>query len=186
MEDGKIVDLYLSRDERAIEESANAYGKRLRQLSFGITGDKQVAEECENDTYLSAWNLIPPNEPRSYLYAFLARIARHKSLDLCRRRASLKRGAVLVELNTELETCLPAPEDVEDELAARELGQVVSRFLRTLPQEKRVMFVRRYFCMDSVSDIAKRCAVTEGKVKSTLFRTRNALREELLKEGYRL
>ena len=101
MEDDKIVQLYLNRDESAIQFSSEKYGSRLRTLSLGITSDLQTSEECENDTYLQAWNLIPPNEPRTFLYAFLARIARHISIDRCRERASLKRDGYIVELSEE-------------------------------------------------------------------------------------
>ena len=186
MEDDKIVQLYLNRDEGAIQFSSEKYGSRLRTLSLGITSDLQTSEECENDTYLQAWNLIPPNEPRTFLYAFLARIARHISIDRCRERASLKRDGYIVELSEEMEMCLPATEDVESRIAEEELGKAISNYLHTISQEKRVIFVRRYFYLDSIAEISKRCAITESKVKSSLFRTRNDLREYLIKEGYAL
>lgn len=184
MEDDKIVQLYLDRDESAIRLSSEKYGSRLRSISMGITSDFRTSEECENDTYLQAWNLIPPNEPRTFLYAFLARIIRHISIDRCRERASLKRDGYIVELSEEMEMCLPASEDVESGIAEEELGKVISNYLRTISQEKRVIFVRRYFFLDSITEISKRCNITESKVKSSLFRTRNDLREYLIKEGY--
>lgn len=186
MEDDKIVQLYLNRDENAIQFSSEKYGSRLRALAMGVTSDLQTSEECENDTYLQAWNLIPPNEPRTFLYAFLARIARHISIDRCRERASLKRDGYIVELSEEMEMCLPATEDVESRIAEEELGKAISNYLHTISQEKRVIFVRRYFYLDSIAEISKRCAITESKVKSSLFRTRNDLREYLIKEGYAL
>ena len=93
MDDGQIVTLYLQRDEAAIRRTTERYGRRLYALALGITADAQTAEECENDTYLQAWNTIPPHEPRGYLYAFLARITRHISLNRCRDRARLCRRA---------------------------------------------------------------------------------------------
>lgn len=102
MEDSEIVQRYLDRDESAIEFSAEKYGTRLRALSFGITSDRQTSEECENDTYMQAWNRIPPNEPRTYFYAFLARIARHISIDRCREQECLKRYGYIVELSEEM------------------------------------------------------------------------------------
>lgn len=186
MEDDKIVQLYLNRDESAIQFSSEKYGSRLRALSLGITSDIQISEECENDTYLQAWKLIPPNEPRTYLYAFLARIARHISIDRCRERASLKRGGYIVQLSEEMEMCLPSSDDIESNVAEEELGRAISNYLHTISQEKRVIFVRRYFYLDSVAEISKRCAITESKVKSSLFRIRNDLREYLIKEGYTL
>ena len=186
MEDEMIVQLYLNRDENAIRLSAEKYGTRLRALSLGITSDIQTSQECENDTYLQAWKLIPPNEPRTYLYAFLARIARHISIDRCRERSSLKREGFLTELNKEMEECLPSAENTENSVDEKELAELIGKYLQTLSQEKRVIFVRRYFYLDSVAQISKRCAVTESKVKSSLFRTRNGLREYLIKEGYTL
>lgn len=186
MEDDKIVQLYLNRDESAIKLSSEKYGSRLRALSLSITSDMQTSEECENDTYLQAWNLMPPNEPRTYLYAFLARIARHISIDRCRDRVSLKRDGYILELSEEMETCLPPSDDIENALDEKELGKAISTYLQMVSQEKRVIFVRRYFYLDSVAEISKRCAISESKVKSSLFRTRNDLREYLLKEGYTL
>lgn len=183
MEDSEIVQLYLRRDEGAIHFTAEKYGSRLRALSLGITSDLQTAEECENDTYLQAWNCIPPNEP-VFLYAFLARITRHISIDCCRRRSSLKRSGYIVELGEELENCFFSQDDVDSQIAAEELGRAISDFLRTVSQEKRVIFVRRYFYLDSIAEISRRCAVTESKVKSSLWRTRGELREYLMKEGY--
>ena len=184
MEDDMIVQLYLDRDENAIRFSSEKYGSRLRALSLGITSDLQTAEECENDTYLQAWNLIPPNKPGTFLYAFLARITRHISIDRCRERGSLKRSGYIVELREEMELCFSASEDVESRINEEALGKAISNYLHTISQEKRVIFVRRYFYLDSIAEISKRCAITESKVKSSLFRTRNDLREYLMKEGY--
>lgn len=111
MDDTTIIDLYFARDEAAIRHTAEKYGGRLRALSHGIVQDMQTAEECENDTYLQAWNAIPPHDPKEYLYAFLARITRHISLNRCRDRRRLKRSAYICELSAELEQCIPAPDD---------------------------------------------------------------------------
>ena len=184
MEDTKIVDLYLIRDEAAIKETSEKYGRRLRSLSEGIVRDLQTAEECENDTYAEAWNFIPPHEPRSYLYAFLARIIRNISLNCCRDRDRLKRQAFICELSREMEECIPAPDDEGCRVDDTALGEALNRFLASLDSQKRNIFVRRYWYMDSVSDIARRYLVSESKVKTTLFRCRNKLREFLEKEGY--
>lgn len=186
MEDEKIVQLYLDRDEAAIQNTAVKYGARLRSLSFGITSDEQTAEECENDTYLKAWNQIPPSEPKTYFYAFLARITRFISIDRCRERASLKRSSYIVELTEELEMCLPATGDAEELLDAKLLGETINRFLLTLPDEKQVIFMRRYFFLDTVSQISDRLSISESKVKVTLFRVRSDLRNFLIKGGYTL
>lgn len=97
MEDETIVEMYVHKDESAIRRTSEKYGRRLRALSLNIVGDWQTAEECENDTYMAAWNSIPPHEPKSYLYAFLARITRHLSLNCCRERSRLKRSALISE-----------------------------------------------------------------------------------------
>ena len=186
MDDNRIVELYLLRDEAAIRQTAEKFGSRLRALSYGIVNDRQTAEECENDTYMEAWSSIPPHEPRSYLYAFLARIARHISLNCCRDRSPLKRSAFICELSAEMEQCIPAPDDVECRIDDMALSDAINGFLSKLDEEKRNIFVRRYWYLDSIADISKRFALTESKVKTTLFRLRNQLREHLEKEGYAL
>lgn len=184
MDDNKIVELYLLRDEAAIKQTAEKFGSRLRSLAYGIVNDQQTAEECENDTYMEAWNTIPPHEPRSYLFAFLARITRHISLNCCRDRSRLKRSAVICELSSEMEQCIPAPDDVECRIDNMALSKAINGFLSKLDEEKRNVFIRRYWYMDSIADISKRFALSESKVKTTLFRCRGRLREHLEKEGY--
>ena len=186
MEDTMIVDLYLNREESAIKETEKKYGARLRTLSFGIVGDRETAEECENDTYMEAWNRIPPNEPRTYLYAFLARIARHISLNCCRADKRLKRHAMICELSVELEQCIPAPDDTECRVDTMVLRELINGFLKTLTEEKRNVFLRRYWYMDSVAELSGRFSISESKVKVMLFRCREAFRAYLEKEGYTL
>lgn len=186
MEDHAIVKLYLLRDETAIRKTAEKYGKRLRALAYGMVGDLQTAEECENDTYLEAWNTIPPHEPGSYFYPFLARITRHISLNRCRDRSRLKRSAWISQLSTEMEQCIPAPDDVQCRMDNLELSRAINGFLSKLDREKQNIFIRRYWYLDSVADIAGRFDLSESKVKTTLFRCRNRLREYLKKEGYTL
>lgn len=186
LDDNKIVELYLMRDEAAIKQTTTKYGSRLRSLSYGIVKDPQTAEECESDTYMEAWNTIPPHEPRSYLYAYLARITRHISLNRCRDRSRLKRNTFLCELSAELEQCIPAPDDIECRIEDMALSSAINVFLSKLDEEKRNIFVRRYWYLDSVADISKRFALSESKVKIILFRCRSGLREHLEKEGYTL
>ncbi|MBQ4563582.1 MAG: RNA polymerase sigma factor [Lachnospiraceae bacterium] len=186
MEDSRIVDLYLSRDESAICETSEKYGSRLRWLSRGIVGEWETAEECENDTYYAAWNSIPPHEPRTYLYAFLARITRNLSLNCCRNCERLKRSALICELDREMEQCIPAPDDVDSRIDQLLLKDAINGFLRTLSAEKRIVFLRRYWYLDSIADISRRFAISKSKVKTMLFRVRKELREYLEKEGYTL
>ena len=186
MDDHRIVELYLLRDETAIEQTAEKFGSHLRSLAYGIVHDQQTAEECENDTYMEAWNIIPPHEPRSYLYAFLARITRHISLNCCRDSSRLKRSAFICELSAEMEQCIPAPDDVECRIDDITLSKEINGFLSKLDEEKRTIFIRRYWYLDSIADISRRFTMSESKVKTTLYRCRNQLREHLEKEGYTL
>ena len=184
MEDRAIVALYWQRDEDALQITAEKHGARLRALAYGIVGDRQTAEECENDTYLEAWQAIPPHRPEDYFYAFLACITRRNALNRCRERRARKRSGHILELSAELEQCIPAPDDTErcvDELALR---QVLNGFLATLSREKRNIFLRRYWYMDSVAEISQRFAISESKVKTTLLRCRRQLRSYLEKEGF--
>ncbi len=186
MLDEQIVDLFLSRDESALQHTSEKYGKKLRTLSYGITADAQAAEECENDTYMEAWKSIPPHEPRSYLYAFLARITRHLSLNVCRSRDALKRQGHICALTEEMEECLPSPDDTACRVDDMVLQDAINTFLAALPEEKRNIFLRRYWFLDSIADIARRFGLSQSKVKTTLFRCRHLLREFLIKEGYSL
>lgn len=186
LDDNKIVELYLSRDETAIKQTSENYRTRIRSLANNIVKDLQTAEECENDTYLEAWRTIPPHEPRTYLFAFLARITRHISLNICRDRNRLKRSAFICELSTEMEQCIPSPDDTECRIDDIILKDAINNFLATLDEDKRNIFLRRYWFLDSIADISKRYAISESKVKTTLFRCRNQLREYLEKEGYTL
>ena len=186
MDDRAIVALYWQRDEAALQITAEKYGARLQALAYGIAGDRQTAEECENDTYLEAWQAIPPHRPEDYLYAFLACMTRRNALNCCRQREALKRSGHIVELSAELEQCIPGSDDTArcvDEMALR---QALNGFLATLSREKRNIFLRRYWYMDSVAEISRRFALSQSKVKTTLLRCRRQLRAYLEKEGFNL
>ena len=184
LDDTKIIDLFFERDETAIRYASEKYGNRLRSLSHSIVKDRQTAEECENDTYVEAWNSIPPHSPKEYLYAFLARITRHVSLNCCRERSRLKRSAFICELSAEMEQCIPAPDDVQCRIEDKVFADAINEFLSRLDEEKRNIFVRRYWYLDSIASISERFALSQSKIKTTLFRCRNELRKYLEKEGY--
>ena len=186
LDDNRIVELYFLRDETAIKQTSEKYGNRLRSLAYGIVNDQQTAEECENDTYMEAWNTIPPHEPRSYLYVFLARITRHISLNCCRDRSRLKRSAFICELSAEMEECIPAPDDVECRIDDMVLREALTRFLYTLDEERRNIFIRRYWYLDSIAGISKRFALSQSKVKTMLFRIRSQMKNYFEREGYDL
>ncbi|MBQ8397591.1 MAG: sigma-70 family RNA polymerase sigma factor [Clostridia bacterium] len=184
MDDARIVDLYLTRDEAAIAATADKYGAHLRALALTITADAPAAEECENDTYLAAWRSIPPHEPRDYFWAFLARLTRHAALDSVRARRTAKRAGEIVELGDELAACLPAPESIEQTLDNAALADAISAFLRGLSPAERTLFVRRYWNLEPIAALAKRYGMRESRVKSTLHRLRGRLRTHLEKEGF--
>ena len=186
MEDEKIVQLYLDRNEDAVRQTSEKYGPRLCALSFRITNDMGTAEECVNDTYLEAWNRIPPGEPRDYFPAFLSRIVRNISINRCVQRERLKRKAFITELSEEMEQCIPSSDNVESRIDEMEFGRLISGFLRKQSEEKRKIFIRRYYYLDTVTQIAGDFGCSESKVKTRLFRMRNELRKYLEKEGYEI
>lgn len=186
MEDEEIVKLYLKKDSAAVSESKSKYGERLRKISYGITLDHGSAEEVENDTYFKAWENIPPHEPYTYLFTFLARIARNLSLTLCREKSRLKRISHVGELTLEMEECIPSNIRVEEDVDGDLLMETISRFLKEQPEVKRSIFMRRYWYLDSVESISKRFGIGKSNVKTTLFRLRNELKSFLESEGYNI
>lgn len=185
MQDNQIVDLFIVRDENAIALCSDRYGKSLVTISKRIVEDTETALECTNDAYYEAWNLIPPNEPRTYLFAFLAKIVRSISLDVCKKSSAKKRSANLIELSDELLECVPdIKSSVEEQVVSAELGRILDAFLMGQKKENRQIFLRRYWYMDSVDEISKSFGCTKSKVKMVLFRMRNELKKFLEKEGF--
>ena len=183
MEDNEIVDLYLGRDERAIKESSDKYGKQLRVVSWKIIPDNATVDECINDTWLKSWESIPPHEPRTWLFAFLAKITRSLSVDAVRKSTAKKRNAVHVPYMDELQECV-GEISMEDQLVDKMvLKKSLNGFLAELDKEKRDMFVRRYWFLDSVKDIADFYGYSENKVKVEMFRLRKKLKEKLKANG---
>lgn len=183
MDDSVIIEKYLHRDEGAIRDSKHCYGNQLRAIVRNLGLSKEDAEEIENDTYYAAWKKIPPHEPRGYLFRFLAKIAREKAIDYARKKDQVEKHVTFVELSKELENILPTTSEAEARVAEKELSGMISEYLRTETPERRQIFMRRYWFFDSVKDIAKRFGISEGKVKTDLFRVRNGLKEYLEKEG---
>ena len=186
MEDEAIIALYFARDQRALAETGAKYGGFLLRLSQNILGARQDAEECVNDAYLRAWNAMPPERP-AFLGTWLGRIVRNLSLDRWKRERAQKRGGGETEiLLGELAECVPAPHGVEKSLEDREAAKALEDFLRALPADRRDLFLRRYWYGESIADIAGRYGCGAGRVKSALYRTRQALRAYLEKEGIAL
>ena len=184
MNDNEIVELYLSRNEEAINQTAQKYGSKLRNIANSILNDRETAKECVNDAYLETWELIPPHEPRNYLFAFVGRIVRHIALNVCKKNSRQKRYALYCELTQEMQECIPAKDDIEAEVEVKYLSSLIDEFLETCTEEQQNVFVRRYWYFDSVSQIAKTDGFSQSKVKTMLFRMRSELKNHLEKGGY--
>ena len=181
MDDRDIIGLYNRRDEAALVETQEKYGRYLHHIAYNILGSDEDAEEVVQDAMLAAWNSIPPNEPVS-LPSYLGRLARNCALDAYDKRTAEKRGGGAVPaVLDELYECVPSGDsDTADELALRD---IISRFLRGLSSSDRRVFVLRYFYMYSVSEVADECGCGQSKIKMTLSRTRLRLRKYLEREG---
>lgn len=184
MDDSRIIELYLDRNEDAIRHTADTYGRRLFYLAERVVQNDQDAEESVSDTYLRAWNTIPPKRPK-YFFAYLAKICKNFALDRLDWKSAAKRKAEVVSLTQEMENCIP--DTLRScEVDRRELGIVLDAFLRTLTPENRMVFVRRYWYMDTVAEIAVRYGISESAVQMRLNRTRGKLRDYLQKEDIRV
>lgn len=186
MDDGRIVQLYWDRDERAIPATADKYGSYCASIARNILGSREDAEECVNDTYLRAWSAMPPHRP-GVLSAFLGKLTRNLSLNRYKYNTADRRGggeapAVLDEIGE----LVSDTDTVEGEIDRRELVQAIDAFLGGLPADKRRIFVCRYWYFDSVSHIASRFGMTENRVSVTLHRLRRKLRDHLLEGGFDL
>ena len=179
MEDSLIIDLYWQRSERAISETDQKYGSYCRSIAYGILNCREDTEECVSDTWLRAWEAMPPQRPNK-LSAFLGRITRNLALDRWDYYHAAKRSGSFDLVLSELSEFIPSP---RDDFAQLELTQLLNDFLRTLPKSNRTLFLRRYWYCDSISQLARRYGMGESAVKSSLFRTRNKLKVYLEKEG---
>ena len=184
MEDTEIIALFWARNEDAIQETDAAYGRKLNALARNILRSREDAEESVNDTYLETWKAIPPQRPQ-YFFAFLASICRHLSLNRLDWNMAAKRRAAVVSLTEELERCIPDASR-EREMRGKELGRILDGFLESLPKDTRLIFLRRYWYVETIAEIAQRYGMTESKVKMQLSRTKEKLRAYLQKEEIRV
>ena len=183
MEDTGIVALYWERNERAIQESETKYGGYCRAIAYRILADAEDADESVNDTWLAAWESMPPHRP-TVLATYLGKLTRRVSLNRWRDRNAAKRGAGEVSLSLEeLKECVPDRWDAERAVELTELTEAVNRFLADLSPVERDVFVCRYWFLAPLREIGEKFAFSESKVKSMLFRTRKKLLAHLEKEG---
>ena len=183
MEDRKIVDLYWQRDENAIPETAAKFGGYCRTIAYNILSDAEDAEECLNDTWLRAWNTMPTNRP-SRLAPYLGKLSRWISLTRLREKTSLKRGGGETELVLdELAEAVDSGADVEKAVELKELNAALRRFLKSLGETERQVFLARYWFIASIAEIAEKFGFSESKVNSMLHRTRKKLLGYLKEEG---
>lgn len=184
MDDKQIIELYNERSEAAISATADKYGKLCYYIAYHILYNDEDSKECVNDTYMKTWQVIPPQYPNN-LSAFLGKITRNLAINRYKFYTREKRGKgqVMVVLE-ELSDCLAASDTVEQTMDEKYLVEVLNRFLGDLPAEKRKIFMRRYWYVSPVKEIAEDFGISESKVKMILLRTRNKLKQVLVKEGF--
>jgi RNA polymerase sigma-70 factor (ECF subfamily) len=183
LDDLQIIELYNARDESAISETDNKYGKYCYKIAYNILYDTLDSEECVNDTYLKTWNAIPPQRPNS-LKLFLAKITRNLSLDRFKAKNRQKRCSQADIAIEELGDVLKAEGDAFSELEQKELAKAINRFLYSLKKRECNIFIRRYFYMATVEEISRGYLISEANVLVILSRTRKKLKEFLESEGY--
>lgn len=184
MQDEKILDLYFARDEAAIRESEAKYGGYCRKVAGNILEDDQDVDEAVSDTWLHAWNAIPPQRP-SVLRLFFAKIARNCAFNIHRAQSAQKRGSgELVLALEELGECAGSGSDPEQIISTKALAASIRSFLESVPLRERRVFVLRYFYVESAAAIASQCGLTQSNVLQILSRTRRKLKNHLIREGY--
>ena len=183
MEDKQIVDLYWARSENAISETEIKYGRYCYYIAHNILHNNEDSEECVNDTYLNAWKAMPDRRP-SKLSTFLGKITRNLSLNRWELYNAEKRGFGQIPLALdELHECIPSPNSADHLVDDFALAEIFNRFLAALPKEKRMIFMRRYWYLSPIAEIAADYSISESKVKMSLLRSRNALKQVLEEEG---
>lgn len=182
--DEEIVGLFWKRDQQAIQAAAERYSAYCKTIALQIAGNLQDAEECVNDTFLQAWNSIPPHKPKM-LSTFLGKITRNLALNRYRAQKAQKRGCgAFPLLLEELSELVSGSDSVEHEVDRRALAEEINCFLGRLSAKKRYIFMRRYWYADSVTEIAGQCGMSENHVSVTLNRLRKALRKQLMERGF--
>lgn len=182
MEDDIIIQLFWARSQDALAQTQSKYGNLLLHIAGNILHDPRDAEEAAADTYLRLWNSIPPNRPQ-YLQAYAAKLARNAALDILRTKYRGKRDNRSDILFSELDACIPSPQDIGARLDEQELAAMINRYLRTLDSTSRNLFIRRYFAMEELDELAADFAMAKHTISSRLYRIRKGLQQYLRKEG---
>ena len=182
MDDSSIIRLFFERSEDAIYELSRKYGRICTNLAMNILRDCRDAEECVNDAYLGVWNTVPPKRPNPLL-AYVCRLVRNISLKRYRYNSAGKRGGEYDLCVEELETCVPSGENIEEAMERAELVACIDDFLDTLDRTDRMLFVRRFWYMDSYERLAELSGLREGAVRTRMSRLRSRLREYLTERG---
>lgn len=182
MEDEQIIELYWERNELAITKTADKYGSFLMYLAMNILSVHEDAEECVNDTYEKAWNSIPPERPQ-FLRAWLGKITRNAALNVWNRNHAGKRYNGMGVVFDELADCIPDARNVEQQIEAAELGAMISRWLKTLKEEERALFVRRYWNGESLEYLAGEFRMRPSQLAQKMYRLRKQLKKTLEQEG---
>lgn len=186
MKDQMIVELYLQRDESAIQETEKSYGNYLRTIAYNILSNIEDSKESVNDTYLNVWNSIPPHKP-NVLSTYLVKLTRRASIDIYRKRSRDKRKASEYAISlSELDDCVSKGDTTAQSVDLNILAKEINIYLRTLSEEARNTFIGRYYFMDSIRDISAYYGMSQSKVKSMLHRTRIGLRTYLEQGGFDL
>lgn len=184
MQDERIVALYRERDEAALAATQQKYDRYLIKVAYNILADLEDSRESVNDTYLAAWNTIPPHKP-SVLSTYLGKITRRVSIDRLRKRHSEKRQASEYALSlSELGELFAGNDTPQDAVETRLLAEAIGTFLRTLPTDTRALFIGRYYFLDPLREVARYCGMSEAKAKNRLFRARQSLKDYLKQEGF--
>ena len=182
MDDSQILNLYFSRSETAIQETDKKYGGYCYKIAYSILANREDSEESVNDTYLNAWNCIPPRKPAK-LSAFLGKLTRNIAIDRWRNMSAQKRGNGEVDIALdELSECVSGKQSIEDVIIQKEVVACLNRFLATLSDDERIVFLCRYWYVNSINEIADKTGFSIGKIKSMLHRTRGKLSRQLEKE----
>ena len=185
MTDTDILKLYFKRDEKAVAETGLKYGQFLLSISFNILKIREDSEECVNDTYIKAWDSIPPQRPQMFKN-WLGRTVRNISINLWNKNHALKRYQGLDAIFDELEECIPSKDSVYSSMEEKELTAIINRWLYSLEKEERRLFIKRYWYGEEIKNLAKEKGTAPSKISKKLFSLRQKLKNELSKEGYTL